>query len=385
MLAGFRKILVLFNVLQVVCLNAQISTSGCTLNGGMSNGKTTGCGNSPTACNLAAVYSFFGTFCGTSVVSASGGHVTATSNLILPAGCNATVSVEMRQRTNIHATGCNNGGMDGSDAISITNSGGIISSQGATLCCSGANCAAYPTLVSTPVTFPTSNIPTGCSNANGIARMEVSGGTVTISGTSDRADEITTFTITLNESTCGPNCNQVLPIELSDFYGYRADNSVALKWQVKKEINLKHYLLERSSDGAEFSPLAEISPLMPSNAQIFSYQHYDEKPLRGINYYRLTNVDVDGSKQQHPIIAVNFDGQTSNLWHSESATEITIGLNQLNYQSEFELLDMSGKLIKTIDLSQGTCKISKEALSPGIYYIKDTSGHQSPYKLMVFN
>jgi hypothetical protein len=351
----------------------------------MSNGKTVGCGNSPNACNLAALYSYFGTFCGTTVVSGSGGHVTATSNLILPAGCNATVTVEMRKRTNIHATGCNNGGMDGSDAISITNSGGVISSQGATLCCSGVNCTAYPTLTSAPVTFTTSNIPTGCSNADGIARMEVSGGTVTISGTSDRADEMTTFTISLNESTCGPNCNQVLPIELSDFYGYRSDNSIALNWQVKKEINLGHYLLERSHNAVDFTGLAMLYPQMPPNAQTFTYRYSDESPLRGINYYRLTNVDLDGSSKQHPIIAVHYNGAVSHLWHSESISEITIGLSQINHSSEFLLLDMAGKTVRRMDLSLGTYSIPKSELATGMYYIKDLSGQNAPYKLMVFN
>jgi len=384
-MSKFVKIIIGLSFIIASKVNAQISVTGCTLNGGMSNGKTVGCGNTPNPCNLASVYSNFGTFCGSTVVSGSGGHVTATSNLILPAGCNATITVEMRTRTNIHASGCNNGGMDANDAISITNSGGIISSQGATLCCSTSSCGAYPTLNITPVTFANSNIPTGCSNANGIAQMVVSGGTVTISGTSDRADEITTFTITLDETTCGPNCNQVLPIDLSDFYAYRLNNSIAIKWEVKMELNLKNYLLERSHNAVDFTSIAEILPQMPPHSQTFTYHYSDDNPLQGINYYRLTNIDSDGSKQQHPIIAINFNAIQSNLWHSESVSDITIGLSRMNDNAEFVLMDMAGKIIRRINFLEGTYSIMKTEIAAGLYYIKDLSGQIAPYKIMVFN
>jgi hypothetical protein len=177
----------------------------------------------------------------------------------------------------------------------------------------------------------------------------------------------------------------VLPIELSDFYGYRTNNSIALNWQVKKEINLNHYLLERSFNAVDFSRLAEVYPQMPANAQSFMYRYSDENPLRGINYYRLTNVDLDGSSKQHPIIAVQYNGAVSHLWHSESTSEITIGLSQTNHSSEFLLLDMAGKTVRRMDLSSGTYSIPKSELATGMYYIKDLSGQNAPYKLMVFN
>jgi hypothetical protein len=351
---------ILFFILGVFIGYTQTVTTGCVWNGGMGIYAQCNGGQGCTLnCNL-TMYSSFGPMCnGTeqtgNCFGTSNVHQVVSTSVTLPTGCTAEITAEFKKR----GTNCSNSGIDSGDSLLIKGYGGISSA-------------------------PNPSVGFGISNADVILTFTQTSGSFIIRARANRSDEITTFTINYTGS-CGPNCNQVLPIELVDFYGFKADNSVALKWQVKKEINLRHYLLERSHNGTDFSPLAEVDPQMPYHTNYFTYQHYDDKPLRGINYYRLTNIDLDGTRKTHPIIAVNFVGSTSNLWHSNSASMITIGINQLNYLSEFILFDVSGKHIKTFDLTNGTYNIPKKELSPGVYCIKDVSGQNSPYKLMVFN
>ncbi|MCB0556998.1 MAG: hypothetical protein KDD02_25850, partial [Phaeodactylibacter sp.] len=41
------------------------------------------------------------------------------------------------------------------------------------------------------------------------------------------------------------------------------------------------------------------------------YSFIDEKPLRGLNYYRLRQVDFDGAVEYHKVISVEYKGKSS--------------------------------------------------------------------------
>lgn len=62
-------------------------------------------------------------------------------------------------------------------------------------------------------------------------------GTIEISGSANRADEIITYQVTSSGSTC-PSCTSILPIELIDFDAIRNDRFVELTWQTATEKNI---------------------------------------------------------------------------------------------------------------------------------------------------
>lgn len=382
----FRVIvsIILFFVAEV--FSAQTSISGCYLSGGMSNGKTSGCGSGATPCNLAATsFSYFGAFCGSSVVSGSGSQQLVSTNFILPAGCQASVVAEMRPRTNISASGCTNGGPDGNDYISITNSGGTISSQGGTICCSGAACAAYPSLPGTPATVASaSGFTTGCSNGIMVVEMVVTGGTLTISGNSDRADEITTYTINLT-GTCGSGCSSVLPIILDNFYGSSETGGIRLNWRVATQSNTNYYLIQKSSDAVNWSDLFAVG----ANKEIamnMLYQVFDPMPLPGINYYRLIDVDLDGSKNIHEKIAINYTSKTNLLLVDQTAENIVISARSDLKNVNLSITDITGRAIKKVKISENNSVIlSKEETGKGVLLLGCDDFPQAGFtKLLVY-
>ena len=99
----------------------------------------------------------------------------------------------------------------------------------------------------------------------------------------------------------------MLPITLKDFYAEPLENEILLKWVVATEKNVAYYLLEKSTDGINFMPLNTVISLSPAAGDNnLSYFNYDNNPVKGINYYRLKNVDFDGTVATHKTIAVNF-------------------------------------------------------------------------------
>lgn len=366
LIAGFFLLPILFK--------AQVSFSGCYISGALIDpGSTAGCGNTPNYCNLASLFvpAFTPVACGTSVSTGGVNHTKATV-YSLPAGCTATIEAEFRKRNNmgIHsgANGCSNCAMDGSpDALYIVQSGGVVASQGSTLDVNVGTCGAYPVLG--VYTSATSSIAAGCSNADGYVRMVLTGGTFTVGGASNRADEIITFTINLS-GTCGPSCSNVLPIELMSFYGVPDENKVNLQWKVASELNVAYYIIEKSFNGVDWMEISRI----PSNSETFginqTYQTWDYYPQTGINYYRLNNLDKNGDRGDSRVIMVNFAREAMPFWLEQNKDELILHAGALSQNETVELYDVSGRLINSFVFSNGEAVLSKQNLAKGLYNLR---------------
>ncbi|MBP8822853.1 MAG: hypothetical protein KBH07_04350 [Flavobacteriales bacterium] len=98
-----------------------------------------------------------------------------------------------------------------------------------------------------------------------------------------------------------------LPIELLGFEAWARPGRVDLRWVTASEQDNRLFVVERSSDALAFGPVLEVPGAGNSNAPI-TYSEVDPDPLPGISYYRLRQVDLDGTATISPVVAVVFDG-----------------------------------------------------------------------------
>ena len=102
-----------------------------------------------------------------------------------------------------------------------------------------------------------------------------------------------------------------LPLELQDFSATAYDEvNTMLGWSTSSEINTSHFVIERSSDGSQWTPLAEVSAAGNSVEKI-NYSYMDRNlPLSReksqVFYYRLQMVDLDGKWSYSDVRGVNF-------------------------------------------------------------------------------
>jgi hypothetical protein len=381
------------NISILLCLltllgKSQVSTSGCYLSGALLNPTSTaGCGNSTSYCDLSSLYvpAYSPTACGTSVTSGGVSQAKATS-YVLPAGCTATVQAEYQKRNYLGvgstSIGCSNSGMDGTgDSFSITASGGAIASQGSTINVNVGTCATYPALGT--YTTAAASLTTGCSNADGYLEMIVTGGTVTISGNSNRADEIITYTLNMS-GTCGPSCSAVLPIELISFYAEAANGVVYLTWQVASEKDVDYYLLEKSMDGDQFITIGTVNSKGDSYSER-EYSFTDDFPEKGLMYYRLTNIDADGTFGNAALLALNYELEEKDIWLRQDEQNIYVFFNERMKKEVVQLTDLTGKIVKEFELTNadGVFTIPKENLR-GIYILRSVGGLKPENLKVVF-
>ncbi|SFQ57465.1 T9SS type A sorting domain-containing protein [Hymenobacter arizonensis] len=95
-----------------------------------------------------------------------------------------------------------------------------------------------------------------------------------------------------------------LPVELAHFSGSVDERSLAtLRWNTATERNSNYFGVERSSDGVTYS---EVGPVLAAgfSTQARAYQWPDPKRLVQRTYYRLRQVDRDGTVKYSPVVAL---------------------------------------------------------------------------------
>lgn len=345
-------------------LYAQWNCSGVgpSCSGAIGNGKTQGCGDS-SPCDLSTYATYLdGVSCYTVLNSSCTGacdvQAPFSKIFMLPSGCTATITAEMKVRS----AGCGNSGMDSGDQLAISNSGGSIISQAVTLSNGGT------------ISGSSINKNSGTGNADGWVQMVVTSGVVTVSGSGQRGDEIVTYTINLSGS-CGTDCNTLLPITLINFYGVHYIDKNDIIWKVAREENIIKYVVEKSKDGINFEYLKDM---YPSNGYVDkTYLIEDYNPFENITYYRLATVEKDYSIQYYSTIFIEEDIDKLPNYNLYFNNNITIDFkNSLPKNTSISLFDLSGKLLIEAPIVDSQTKINTQNFADGIYFLKIST----PYK-----
>jgi hypothetical protein len=120
------------------------------------------------------------------------------------------------------------------------------------------------------------------------------GGTTgsTSAGTVTTSSAVTSFSPFALSSGTGDN---PLPVTLLNFSGKRnSENQVVLQWATANELNSDYFLVERSKGGKYFEAIGTVKAAGTS-MQRHDYTYTDALPFSGSSYYRLKQVDFDGT------------------------------------------------------------------------------------------
>ena len=174
-----------------------------------------------------------------------------------------------------------------------------------------------------------------------------------------------------------------LPISLKSFTATPLDRSAALlSFATALEQNNDYFSIERSADGLRFSEIGRVQGA-GNSLQTREYNYTDNTPLRGINYYRLKQVDYDGKYTFSPVVSLNFDGTDRGngvrLSPQPVKDQLAVTLEQAFQQdARWELYDLSGRLLQAGTLAAEAERFSIEAatLTNGAYVLRITGDQQ---------
>lgn len=166
-----------------------------------------------------------------------------------------------------------------------------------------------------------------------------------------------------------------LPIELVDFEVERyMDDNVKISWTTASEINNSHFEVERSSNGHDFDLVAKVESYGNSNT-LEKYSIIDNAPIQGINYYRLKQIDLDGTAQYSSIRTIQFSTSSEKIkvYPNPAKDFITINLPESEYDTNIKIYDQLGRIFQELKQSETTTTINIGSFPNGVYYIEATS------------
>ena len=216
-------------------------------------------------------------------------------------------------------------------------------------------------------------------------------GTYTVMTFSSRTGEFSSVTIppvaglsftTSHTSTAVTISAAPLPVELVSFSASSKNNIIQLLWRTASETNNEGFQIQRSADGKNWNDLAFV-PGHGTTLEAQSYTYTDERPLPGMNYYRLRQMDFDGKSEHSKIVSVEMKngGSGIHFFPNPATGSVTLAL-ETDYSGEatLTLYDLTGKQMKTATLSlEGGAfrtDIGLGDLPTGIYMAQVRAGNE---------
>ncbi|WP_299703310.1 SGNH/GDSL hydrolase family protein [uncultured Pontibacter sp.] len=146
-----------------------------------------------------------------------------------------------------------------------------------------------------------------------------------------------------------------LPVELVSFKGKPTLNGVSLSWQTASELDNHYFEVQRGETSFDFKAVDRVEGSgTTSLPQQYTFE--DKKATNGVNYYRLRQVDFDGTESYSPVIAVSLVQATTEDMRVyptrvQSKTPVTLQLLALQPMEKFNIgiYTLEGKLIKEFE------------------------------------
>ncbi len=184
----------------------------------------------------------------------------------------------------------------------------------------------------------------------------------------------------------------VIPVELTSFLAEQSTNGILLKWTTASEINNSGFVIERLS-----SDLWVNIGFVSGNGTTTSSNQYsfiDKSPLSGVSYYRLKQMDFDGSFTYSNEIEITFNGVVSDFLLEQNFPNPFNPTTKISWQSAagshqtLKVFDVLGNEVAVLvdefrEAGNHRITFNASGLASGIYYYTLKAGDLSQTKKMV--
>lgn len=169
----------------------------------------------------------------------------------------------------------------------------------------------------------------------------------------------------------------ILAVQLSSFSGIAMPQKNIVQWTTQSEIENDYFEVQRSFDGKHFVPLGKVKGAGTSNNE-HSYSYIDDEIRVGECYYRLKQVEFDGTTQFSDNILLERTAQGNGIiavYPNPAANKLIVEL-QYEIANEATLVvitNLQGKTIQTKEIQQKgyhQLYFDVSALENGMYFVR---------------
>ena len=162
----------------------------------------------------------------------------------------------------------------------------------------------------------------------------------------------------------------LLGVELRRFEATKTEQSNLLMWETATETNNRHFDIERSTDGTTFHSIGQVK----GSNKPSSYQYVDASPFT-MSYYRLKQVDFDGTTTYSKVISVEQKGKGKGLkvyptLVSNGILTVVIARDEATEGGQLRDYSVMNLLGQQVLVGKTTTQIDVSSLAKGTYMLK---------------
>ncbi|MEL6676190.1 MAG: PA14 domain-containing protein [Bacteroidota bacterium] len=170
----------------------------------------------------------------------------------------------------------------------------------------------------------------------------------------------------------------IFPIELLSFEAEEEGTQVVLDWVTAKEQNNDRFEIERSANGTDFNSILEVASVGDTEKEQ-AYRAFDEEPLQGKSFYRLKQVDKDGTFSHSHIVEVYFGQDWAQTFPNPLSEDRQLQVQFFQKRNKelrttVEIFNMKGEVMhqQTLQVSPGQdlYQVNLQGLARGMYILR---------------
>ncbi len=167
-----------------------------------------------------------------------------------------------------------------------------------------------------------------------------------------------------------------LPVTISKLYGAVTGSTNTVYWTTSTEANSRKYVVQRSTDGINFTTLGEVASRATNGNSTtpLDYNYVDANPITGKAQYRLQLVDLNGGTRLSSIVTLNRSSNKLEIVDVRpNPTKDVIRFNVIGATGNVAVAvrDLTGKQILTTTLVQSNSfTVDMSRLANGMYILE---------------
>lgn len=181
-------------------------------------------------------------------------------------------------------------------------------------------------------------------------------------------------------------------VELADFNANKKNNQIELRWTTLSETNNDHFQVQRSIDGFKFITFTTVKGAGTSQVPLH-YQIMDLNPGANKLFYRLNQVDLDGTSTMSKVIQVVLEKTEASVKLYPNPASDLLQVDLTGYSmgiQRIQLFNLLGQIVYDSEydgakLTQLKEQVDVSLLAPGIYLLKvtDRQNQHTAHRLRV--
>ncbi len=168
--------------------------------------------------------------------------------------------------------------------------------------------------------------------------------------------------------------NNLLPVTWLEFTGKMDADNASLSWSTAAEINNSHFEVETGRSGNDFTPIGRVESQGATNGnRNYAFTHY--KPLPGLNFYRIRQMDIDGKSSFSSVIGLKkeLSQKAPGVYPNPATNALSLDWGSFaGKAARWELLSADMKILSKGSTSQSSSveRIPVQKLSNGVYFLR---------------